>query len=313
MRRLALALALAGCGSGAPVADGPGADDAPVDDGPGGPPDAAVDAPPGTPDAAPDAPPGTPDAPPAPDANTTSTCVRALLYNDCDPALDANCFSIVEPLRSDDAAAALGINIIYGGNHDQAEFRSLYDLGGFDLIVFESSSFDIDATTASRLAAWAQGGGKIVFSFWDLDGQDDFNGGPSTNAAVAATLRTALEVTTPASLNPNPQSVYDDPASPVSFFDLVETLPSPINAFSNIGIDDGDHLSPSGGGFRAARFTSATGPGAIAVTHGGTAVVLGFLPIELLYQIERDADADGKPDIEEVYGNAIGYLCGFGG
>ena len=130
------------------------------------------------------------------------------------------------------------------------------------MIVFESSSFDVDAATATRLATWVGAGGRLVFSFWDLD-----------NATVGPALRAALEVDTPGSFN-TPRSVHDDPASPVSFFDRVETYPSPMN-FSNIGIDDGDELSPSGTGFVAAHLTSVSGPGAITVTHGGRVVTFG--------------------------------------
>ena len=165
------------------------------------------------------------------------------------------------------------------------------------MIVFESSSFDVDAATATRLATWVGAGGRLVFSFWDLD-----------NATVGPALRAALEVDTPGSFN-TPRSVHDDPASPVSFFDRVETYPSPMN-FSNIGIDDGDELSPSGTGFVAAHLISVSGPGEITVKHGGRVVSLGFLPIELVYAVIRDADTDGKPDVEELYTNALGYLCG---
>src|SRR5687768_6850635 len=115
-RAIAIAgIALAGaCGSSDPATDGPPGADAP----PGTP-----DAPPGTPDARADAPPGTPDAP-------NAACATVLLYNDCDPVL-ANCLSIAPALRttSDEAATRLGLAQLYGGNHDQAAFRSLFDAG----------------------------------------------------------------------------------------------------------------------------------------------------------------------------------------
>jgi hypothetical protein len=280
------AAALVACGSGSGGVDGPGAsDDAPLPiDANGDAPDAGIDAPPGTPDAA------------------MTTCGSVLLYNDCDPVLLANCMSVPDAVRmtADDAAARLGITVVYGGVHDQAAFRSLYDAGGFDLIVFESSSYDIETASADRLAAWVAGGGRLVFSSWDLDG--------STYPAPAATLRTALGVTTPGSFD-TPRSVLDDAGAPVSFFDRVMAYPSPLG-FSNIGIDDGDELAPVGTGFIAARFTNASGPGAIAVTNSNRVVVLGFLPIELVYQAVRDGDTDGVPDAEELYTNAMGYLCG---
>lgn len=291
-RAAVLAIGLAGCGSStdhnwgdAQRRDGPPAD------GPDAPPaadaqsDARVDGPPGTPDAA-----------------VTAACGTVLLYNDCDPVLLANCMAIPDGLRmtSDEAATRLGLAIVYGGVHDQAAFRTLFDAGGFDLVVFESSSYDIEPATADRLASWASGGGRLVFSSWDLDG--------STFPTPAATLRPALAVTTTGSFD-TPESVVHDPASPVNFFDRVMTFPSPLG-FSNIGLDDGDELSPSAGGFVAARFTNTSGPGAIAVTNDGHTVVLGFLPVELVYQAVRDGDTDGIPDAEEMYTNAMAYVCG---
>jgi len=303
---VAIAIAIApGCGGSPAVPDGaPTADAVAAGDGAGAGADGAAgpDGAPG-PDGS-----GTPDASPAAadasagaaDAAPALTCAKALLYNDCDPGLDANCFSIAEPLRSDDAAVRLGLATAYGGGNDQPAVRALFDAGGFDVIVFESSSNLIDAATANRLAAWIAGGGALVFSYWDLDG--------SSSAGPAATLRAALGVTTPASFD-TPRTVHTDPAAPVDFFDRVETFPSPLG-FSNIGLDDGDELATSGGGFLAAHLSSATGPGAIAVTHGGRVVVLGFLPIELVYQVVRDADADGTADVEELYTNTLAYLCG---
>jgi hypothetical protein len=282
--RVLVATLVAACGGGETDPDGP-------TDGPGG----SGDGPPadGRPDAGGDAADGSTDG--GPDA-VIATCTTALLYNDCDPALDANCASIPEPLRSDDAAAALGIGVLYGGNNNQVAFRSLFDAGGFDVIVFESSSRDVDVDTATRLATWVQGGGKIVFSFWDLD-----------NETVGPGLRAALELTTTGSFD-TPRSVHTGASAAVDFFDRVETFPSPLG-FSNIGIDDGDELATTTG-LVSATFTSATGPGAIVVTNGGNAVVFGFLPIELVYALVRDGDSDGKPDVEELYTNALGYLCG---
>src|SRR5690349_311034 len=121
-----IALAAA-CGSSDPATDGPmQIDGPPRSDGP----DSPLDGPGDTPDAPFDA--------------TGAACATVLLYGDCDPAL-ANCLSIAPGLRmtSDDAATRLGLAQLDGGIHDQAAFRALYDAGGFELIVFESSSYDI--------------------------------------------------------------------------------------------------------------------------------------------------------------------------
>jgi hypothetical protein len=218
-----------------------------------------------------------------------------LLYNDCDPVTNANCSSIPEPLRSDDAAAALGLATSYGGPGDQAAFRALVDAGGFEAIVFESSTALVEAATANRLATWIAGGGRLIFSYWDLDG--------STDATVATTLRAALDVTTPATFDTPRTVVPVDGAT----LDLFAHITAPLG-FSNIGIDDGDELATPTGEL-VARFTSTSGPGAAAVTHDTRVVTLGFLPVELVYQIVRDSDNDKIADVEELYTDALSFIC----
>ena len=71
-------------------------------------------------------------------------------------------------------------------------------------------------------------------------------------------------------------------------------------------VDDGDTVAPQTGQI-VARHLSSTGSSAIAITHTGHAITLGFLSLEAT----RDADADGKPDVTELYTNMIGYLCGY--
>jgi hypothetical protein len=227
----------------------------------------------------------------------TRVCASVLIYDDC-TAPDADCATIPEPLFADDAAGSLGMSVSYGGVANQEAFRALFDAGGFDVVVFESSLSNIDEATATRVASWVQEGGRAIVSFWDLD-----------NSTTGSILRTALEVQTVGEIT-TPQDVHHDPTSPVSFFEGVQTVPSPL-VFAHLMVDDGDELAVGNGGFLAARHTSPTGAGAIAVTRGGRAITLGFLPVGLVFQGPRDADRDGRPDVQELYENLLGYLCSF--
>jgi hypothetical protein len=91
----------------------------------------------------------------------------------------------------------------------------------------------------------------------------------------------------------------------VNLFSGVEQLASPLT-FANVMADDGDALSLAATGQIVARHQSASGSGAIAITHSGHAITLGFLSLEATL----DTDGDTKPDATELYTNMIAYLCG---
>lgn len=228
----------------------------------------------------------------------TRVCSSILLYYDCPGEPDEECDSIPESQFADNAAMALDMTVKVGTPGDEDMFRTLFDAGGFDVLVFESSLSGIDTATAQRVASWIDGGGKAVISFWDLD-----------NNTTGQTIRNAAVVSTIGSFN-TPRDVFADPDSPVNLFDRIEQVPTPL-VFTNIVADDGDELLPGQGGFIAARHDSPTGPGAITVTKNGRVITLGFLPVGLVYQGPRDADNDGKPDVQELYTNLLGYLCGY--
>jgi hypothetical protein len=227
----------------------------------------------------------------------TRVCNTVLVYDDC-TAPDTDCSTIPESQFADNAAIALGIGVEYGPPNDQGTFRATFDAGGFDVLVFESSLSDVEPATADRVAQWVEGGGKAIVSFWDLD-----------NSTTGLTIRTALRVDTTTATFTTPRDVVHDPASPVNFFDRVEQVPSPLT-FKDLMGDDGDELSTTDG-FIAARHTNVTGPGAIAVTREARAITLGFLPVGMVFQGPRDADGDGTPDVQELYTNLLGYLCGY--
>jgi len=225
-------------------------------------------------------------------------CSSVLIYDDCTGPTDADCAAIPQALFADNAALGLGMTVKYGGVGNEPAFRTLFDAGSFDVLIIEVSLADIDAATASRIATWVSGGGKAIISFWDLD-----------NATTGMTIRTAAQVTTTGEIS-TPRDVHRDPAAPVNFFNKLEALPSPL-VFTHLMVDDGDELTLGGAGFLAARHTAATGEGAIAVTRSNKVITLGFLPVGLVFQGPRDGDSDGKPDVEELYKNMLGYLCGY--
>jgi hypothetical protein len=225
-------------------------------------------------------------------------CSSVLIYDDCTGPADADCASIPQALFADNAALGLGMQVKYGGVSDEPAFRTLFDAGGFEVLIIEVSLSAIEASTANRIAAWVNGGGKAIISFWDLD-----------NATTGTTIRTAAQVMTTGEIS-TPRDVHRDPGAAVNFFNRVEALPSPLE-FTHLMGDDGDELTLGGAGFIAARHTSATGAGAITVTRSNQVITLGFVPVGLVFQGPRDADADGKPDVEELYTNLLGYLCGY--
>ena len=210
----------------------------------------------------------------------SNTCTTILIYNDSAPNTLAA-----------QAAGALGISATV--TNTDATFATAFDAGGFDLIIIDSASGNIPPGVASRLTSWVQGSGKVVFSYWNLDAD--------------AALRSLLGVNTVRELNPSPP-VHADPASPVNFFTLVDVFPSPL-AFGDFAGDNGDALTLAGGGFVAARFTSATSAeGAILVTQSNRVIVQGFLPHDISFA-NVDADADSISDGQELYRNEIRFLC----
>lgn len=225
----------------------------------------------------------------------TRVCSSLLLYADC-PAPNTSCPTLTPATAASAAAAELGIEVKAVPTADEAMFRTMVDAGGFDLLIFDASRVAITQQTADRVAAWVNGGGKAIVVFWNLD-----------NGTTGLTMRTALQVDTVGSPT-TPLDVHRVPTSPVDLFGYVHPVPSPLR-FDNIMADDGDELALAAAGFIAARQPSVTGAGAIAVTRGNRAITLGFLPLGLV--AAGDTDSDGKSDVQELYTNLIGYLCGY--
>jgi hypothetical protein len=220
----------------------------------------------------------------------TKRCNSALVYVDC-PAAGTSCENINQSTLISNAVNGRGLTAKI--TTDLTDFATEYDAGGFDLLIIDSGRTGINAALANRTALWVAADKLSIVSFWNLD-----------NGTTGQTLRTALGVTVTTSFTA-PKDAYYDPAGGVNLFDRVEQLTSPMT-FSNTFDDDGDVIALSGAGRIVARFGSATGTGAAAITHGDKAITLGFLPVEAT----KDDDADGKSDAQELYTNMIAYLCG---
>lgn len=187
---------------------------------------------------------------------------------------------------ADDAVTALGgtPNLTTNGT----AFNTAFDAGGYTAIIWDSPGSDMPSGTDTRLATWIAGGGRLVYSFWHL----------KSNPTMAAALgvNTTVEFST---FRP----VYVD-ATTVNFWTYYQTFPSPLTGTDQAGIN-GDELTLTGAGFIAGRFDSATGPGAIAVTHAGRVIVDGFLPWDTR---AIDNDGDGIKDMNEMFQNQLLYV-----
>lgn len=175
------------------------------------------------------------------------------------------------------------------------DFDRVYARGGFDVIFVDCSSNFFSATNQTDVSAWSATIGKTIFSYWDLDGD-----GMDTTV-----LRTALAVTTTSFATD--RHVFDEPATPTDFFTFRDTFTSPLSTSPAFFGDHGDELTPTdtATSFVAAHFDSATGPGAIAVTHGTRTIVDGFLSGDYS---TVDNDGDSTPDVQELFSNELLYL-----
>ena len=68
----------------------------------------------------------------------------------------------------------------------------------------------------------------------------------------------------------------------------------------------GDELTPAAGGTIVARFNSATGPGALAVTRAQRVIVHGFSAMEAH---TTNNDGDAVVDIVELYQNELRFIA----
>ena len=221
--------------------------------------------------------------------------LKPLSVNNVDIILDTGVLIVYHDYtdtRADEAVTELGMIPIKAGRSD---FNSLFDAGGFEVIVWDSPMNWPPTEALDRLSSWIESGGRLIFSWWDLD----------INAAFQADLGVSV-----AASYHYFREVHHDPSSPVNFFQMVETFPSPMLGIDWYFNDNGDELVVTDpGGFLAARLDSPTGPGAIAVTHSGRVIVNGFLPADMLKPgYETDGDADGVADIQELYMNQIIYV-----
>lgn len=184
--------------------------------------------------------------------------------------------------------AARRMQWTYADTRTGGTFAAAYDAGLASLVLIDVPGSDIPAEVTSRLISGAAAGDLIIFSWWSLN----------SDAELAA----ALEVST-VSFGA-PRDVVPATGATHDFFEGPQSVPVPLTNERDAG-DNGDELTPTGGGFVAAAFDSADGAGAIAVSAGGTIIVNGFLPFDVG---TVDTDGDMVPDMEELYENQFTYI-----
>jgi len=199
----------------------------------------------------------------------------------------------------------------FGATGDFPAFDAAYDLGGFDVVVFDNTDFFIHPPNGqevvARLGDWVNCGGRLIFNSLSTMWYGGVVGAP--NPALAS----LLGVNFANFYCGTPKSIFPDTTA-VNLWSGVANVPSPLAAtqpnvwsgFCPSGYPLSYDLTPTAGGSIAARFTTAgTGTGAIAVTHGGRVIVHGFNPSE--YRL-ADSNTDGTPDIQQLYENEIAYV-----
>lgn len=215
----------------------------------------------------------------APDTGVTFT---ALIYT------DTTSLTLGDGTLADEAVLALGGTPTLA---DDLDFNSKFDAKVYDVVIVDSAYDYLPIGMDTRLSTFVVGGGRIVFAYWDLNS--------------SATLRTALQIATTSSFTTILPVYRDTTAAFDPFAGPKQTVPSPLVGTDSVS-DDGDRLTvTASGAFLAARFSSASGTGAIAVTRAGRAIVNGFAPFEFQ---TLDGDGDGKKDIQELYENEIAYV-----
>jgi hypothetical protein len=174
---------------------------------------------------------------------------------------------------------------------DATQFSTVYDRGGFQVLIVESGFRLLPVQVELRATSWVEADNRFIFAGAELN--------------EIYYLEKALDLTTVNSTRER-QVHAAPPSSAQNFFALRETFPSPLSGAAS-RTDHGDELTLTdlSKGFIAARFDSATGPGAIAVTRQGKAITNGFV---LLHLYLDDEDGDGKPDVQELMVNELVYL-----
>lgn len=225
---------------------------------------------------------GTPDTGVTDTAPDTGVTFSALIYTDTTDLV------LGDGTLADEAVTALGGTPTLA---DDLDFNSKFDAKVYDVVIVDSAFGYLPTGMDTRLSTFVSGGGRIVFAYWDLNS--------------SATLRTALQIATTTSFTTTLPVYRDTTAAFDPFAGPKQTLPSPLTGTDTVS-DDGDKLTvTASGAFLAARFSSAAGAGAIAVTRAGRAIVNGFAPYEFMTQ---DGDADGKKDMQELFENEIAYV-----
>lgn len=196
--------------------------------------------------------------------------------------------------QADDAADELGYTLVQ--TSDFTGLDNELDSGDLDLVILELTTSLLPAATESRLIGWISSGGSIILSHWDL--------------ASHPSLEAALEVSSTPFTSNNRLFLPASDAE-VDLFADPNPFPAPLIGDQLAG-DIGNELvaTMTTGGHIAVRFDDpSTGPGAIAVTRFGSAIVNGFSPDDIGAGVDAEPlgfpAGDGIPDLRELYMNEI--------
>ncbi len=184
-----------------------------------------------------------------------------------------------------------------------ATLDAAYDAGGFDVLVVDNTNYAIGNDLISRIGDWVSCGGRLVFDSWTLPGDTALQSALGVTTANAACYGTGV--------TPNP--LVADTSAVNLWTSSWASASSPLTATqTNVWVPfcgsaiQTYQLTPAAGGSIAGRFTTAgTGPGAMTVTGNGHVIVNGFFPSD--YRV-TDGNANGVPDVQELYENQIAYL-----
>jgi len=191
-------------------------------------------------------------------------------------------------LGSDAVGAIAALRGSSYGAGATSDFVAAYNTSGaLDVLVIDvSNNFNPSPWITYD---WVNCGGRLIYNNW----------------GYTAWERALLQVDTSAGFSPA-REAYADPASPAALF---AGIPSPLTVtaatlpWGSFGVEVTPN--PVGAGFVAARYTSASGTNAIAVTRNNRVVVNGFLPSD---HQAVDNNGNGIPDMQELYKNEILYL-----
>ena len=177
--------------------------------------------------------------------------------------------------------------------HNDADFAGQLTTGNWDLVIVDNYASAIADTTLDELVNYYDGGGRIIFAYWDLLGQSAH---PFIDRA-GVTLSGAYSIPEP--INSWIQTPLFDTPNPVPDMTL----------FSDGCNIDGQYMEPTTATAHAGyTATPTTNQAGLTVNTDGRLILNGFMP----QVFDQDEDTDGKIDMVELYENEICFMLGCG-